>query len=165
MRLHKSIIRVLGTLLLLAAPGLPLLSNSTNRPAGSLRGMEQLIHQYVNQERKSLGVPVLVWSEQVAAEARRHAKNIAEGRTFTHADPLRGNIDLRLDKSGIDWRRCAENLYEANFGDPARDAVQAWLNSPGHRTNLMDSMFSDAGVGVAQRSDGWIIVVQEYIQK
>jgi uncharacterized protein YkwD len=161
--MHRSIIRVLHIVLLLAAPGLTLLSNSADQPVDDLSRIERQVHQYVNQERLSNGLHELKWSNQISMEARRHATNIAAGNFFAHEDPLRGDVDLRLNKSGIDWQRCAENLYEGNFGDPAKAAVKAWLHSPGHRKNMMDSMFNEAGVGVAQRQDGVIIIVQEYI--
>jgi uncharacterized protein YkwD len=130
-----------------------------------LHGLEQQVYLSVNQERQSGNLPDLNWSDPIADEARRHAVHIAEERFFAHEDPIRGDVGLRLDKSGIAWLRCGENLYEGNYSDPVEDAVKSWLGSSGHRHNMMDAMFNETGVGVAQRADGWIVIVQEFVTR
>jgi uncharacterized protein YkwD len=152
-----------GIVLLCVAPGSPLLSDSADFSPEDLRRMEQQVHQYVNQERFLNRKPKLNWNEELAAEARRHAGRLAGGSLFSHVDPSRGDIDARLDQSGIDWRRCAENLYEGNIGDPATEAVRSWFKSAGHRKNMLNSKFNEAGVGVAVRGNGMIVIVQDYV--
>jgi uncharacterized protein YkwD len=127
--------------------------------------MEQQVHQYVNQERSLKRKPALDWNEQLASEARRHATHLAGRRFLSHVDPARGDVDARLDQAKINWRRCGENLYEGNIGDPAAEAVRAWLKSPGHRRNMLDPGFDEAGVGIVVRDNGIIVIVQEYITK
>jgi uncharacterized protein YkwD len=161
----QSLVRVLAGVLLLATPGANLLPSVSHRSPTDLNRLERQVYQSVNQERRSRNLPDLLWSDPVAKEARRHAAHIAAERFFAHEDPLRGDIDLRLDKSGIAWLRCGENLYEGNYSDPVGDAVKSWLDSSGHRQNMMDTMFNETGVGVAQRADGWIVIVQEFITK
>lgn len=130
-----------------------------------LHRIEQQIQQNVNYERISKRIPKLSWNEQLASEARRHAANIATGRFFDHEDPMRGNVDRRLDTSGIRWHRCAENIYAGDIGGLAEEAVTAWQLSPPHCKIMLDSMLSEAGVGVAVKQDGTIIVVHEFILK
>ncbi len=143
-----------------------LLSKSPFRlGADDLQRIEQKIRQRVNYERSSKRIPELNWNEQLASEARRHALNIATRNFFAHKDPMRGDIDRRLDASGIRWLHCAENIYAGNITDLAEAAVASWRLSPGHRKNMLDSIFSETGVGVAVRRDGTIIVVQEFILK
>ena len=154
---------MLGIVLLCAAPSSPFLSDSADFSADDLRLMEQQVHQYVNQERSLNRKLKLNWNEKLASEGRRHAGRLAGGSLFSHVDPSRGDIDARLDHSGIDWRRCAENLYEGNIGDPAREAVRSWLKSAEHRKNMLNSKFNEAGVGVGVRQNGMIVIVQEYI--
>ncbi len=163
MRIQKLSVRVLCIVLFAAAPGLSFLSDPVPPATEDLRSIELRVHEIVNRERSSHRKPELVWSEPLAAEARRHANRIASGRFFSHQDPVRGDIDRRLNKSGIEWLRCAENIYEGNSRDLAGDAVKAWLQSSGHRKNMLDSMFSEDGVGVAVRRDRTIVIVQEYI--
>lgn len=130
-----------------------------------MRRIEHQIHQLVNQERQLKRKPLLKWNETLAAEARRHAENLAGEGLFSHVDPARGDIDARLNQMKIDWRRCGENLYEGNIGDPAVEAVRAWLKSPGHRKNMLDSGFNEAGVGAAVRGNGIIVIVQDLITR
>jgi uncharacterized protein YkwD len=61
--------------------------------------------------------------------------------------------------------RCAENLFEGEGDELANEAVNAWLLSEGHRKNMLDSTFSDAGVGVALKRDKTLVIVQEFIFK
>jgi uncharacterized protein YkwD len=165
LNIYRRLVGVLLTMLLFAAPGKPVFWGSAAVSPDDLLRTELRVHQYVNRERSSNHLPTLNWSAQLAEEARRHARNIAGRRFFSHIDPSRGNIDRRLNNAGILWQRCAENLYEGNTGDPATEAVNAWLRSAGHRRNLMDSMFDETGVGAAQRGDGVIVIVQAYVLK
>jgi uncharacterized protein YkwD len=133
--------------------------------AEDLLGFEQQIRQNVNYERSAKHIPELNWNEPLAVEARKHARNIAAGGFFAHEDPVRGNIDRRLDTSGIGWHRCAENIYAGDAGGLAEEAVTAWRLSPEHCKIMLDSMLSETGVGIAVKKDGTIIVVQEFILK
>jgi uncharacterized protein YkwD len=159
----RSTIHALCDVIFATASALVFLLYSATAPAEDLHSIERQVHQIVNQVRNSNHLPELTWNEQLAAEARRHALRIASGRFFAHQDPLRGDIDRRLNKSGIEWMRCAENLYEGEAGNLANEAVRAWLKSEGHRKNMLDSLFSDTGVGIAIKRDKTIVIVQEYI--
>ncbi len=151
--------------ILVAAPGFTFFLDADSAAVVDLHDMEMQVHQAVNKVRSSRHLPELAWNDQLASEARRHASRIVKARFFAHQDPVRGDIDRRLNRSGIEWMRCAENLYEGDNHELAKEAVKAWLLSDGHRKNMLDSMFSDAGVGVAVRRDNTIVIVQEYIFK
>jgi uncharacterized protein YkwD len=161
--MQRLVIRMLFAAILVAAPGLAFYNDSEPSAAEDIRNIELQVHQAVNRVRSLRSLPELAWNEKLAAEARRHALRIVDGHFFSHQDPVRGDIDRRLNRSGIEWMRCAENLYEGDSPDLAKEAVNAWLHSEGHRKNMLDSMFSDAGVGVAVRRDKTIVIVQEYI--
>jgi len=129
-----------------------------------LNSLECRVHDSVNTERHSHGLKKLLWNESLADEARRHAANMAHRQFFSHTDPTRGDLAERLDRAGIAWNRCSENIYkEKGIRDPAADVVTAWMNSPGHRKNLMDLWMVEAGVGVAMQPDGTMLIVQAYI--
>lgn len=163
MSITRLAIRVLLAAILIAAPGWSSFLDSDPAAVEELRNIELQVHQAVNQVRSLRSLPELAWNEKLAAEARRHALRIVDGHFFAHQDPVRGDIDRRLNRSGIEWMRCAENLYEGDSHDLAKAAVNAWLHSEGHRKNMLDSMFSDAGVGVAVKRDKTIVIVQEFI--
>jgi uncharacterized protein YkwD len=150
----------LCALVIAATPGLP---GNYPESESSLRKLEQQIFQNVNVVRTENQAYELCWKEDLASEARRHAKNMASRDFFSHEDPKRGEISERLDASGINWNRCAENIYrEQGLKNPAEDAVQSWLKSPGHRKNMLDRGLAETGIGAAMQPDGTIYVVQVF---
>ena len=144
---------------------MPVLPGSNPGSESSLQKLEQQIFQKVNAARAENQAPPLSWKEELASEARRHARNMAARSFFSHEDPQRGEISKRLDASGINWNRCAENIYrEQGLQNPTEDAIQSWLQSSGHRTNMLDRGFAETGVGVAVQPDGTTYVVQVFIR-
>ncbi len=125
--------------------------------------IEQRVFEAVNQERKARGLRELKWDEALAAEARRHAINMAGRRFFSHVDPVRGNLAERLREDKIRWRTCEENIFqEQGYRDPAAEAVRGWIGSPGHHANMLSPAVTNTGVGVAVRGDGTYFVVQVF---
>jgi len=162
---RRLLVRTGFAILLVTMPGTILSMGPVPLAPEDMHSIEKQILHRVNGERSAKRIPQLNWNDQVAAEARRHAANIATGGFFAHEDPVRGNIDRRLDESGVSWHRCAENIYAGDADGLIDEAVSAWRLSPPHYRAMMDSMFSEAGVGVAVKQNGTVIVVQEFILK
>ena len=72
---------------------------------------EKRVFAAVNVERAKRGLPTLGWDDAVAEVARVHTLRVAENEFFAHQDPATGNVRTRLERAGIGWQRCAENLY------------------------------------------------------
>ncbi len=126
--------------------------------------IERQVFEGINRERRDLRLAELKWNDRVAAEARRHALNMAGRRFFSHHDPVRGDLGARLRADGIAYRISAENIYqEKGFAEPAAQAVKSWMRSPGHRSNIVDSELRETGVGAAYSGDGTIYVDQVFI--
>jgi uncharacterized protein YkwD len=125
--------------------------------------LERSVFDLVNAERRQRQLRELDWSEELAGEARHHSRRMVEMWFFSHVDPERGGLGARLKEDHIRCRRCAENIYsEQGYRDPARQAVESWLKSPGHRASMLDATFTATGVGVSIRVDGTVIVTQEF---
>jgi uncharacterized protein YkwD len=153
------------TLLTIAALSLFCIPKSYSESEADLSNLEQQVYQRINAARNDHQAPLLSWNEKVAVEAKRHAKNMVDRGFYTHEDPERGELDKRLDDSGIDWIRCAENIYRENgLSKPVEDAVKSWLQSPGHRSNMLDTDFSETGIGAAASRNGTIYIVQIFIK-
>ncbi len=134
-------------------------------PESDLRNLERQIYQKVNEVRSKHRAPHLSWNEALASEARRHANNMSTRHFFAHIDPKRGDIDQRLNLSGIEWNRCAENIYkERGLKNPVEEAVQSWLSSPEHRRNMLDLGLAETGIGAVMQRDGTIYIVQVFIK-
>ncbi len=130
-----------------------------------LAAIERRVFELVNQERTSRGLNALEWDQRLADAARSHARSMAQHRFFSHVDPTRGNLEQRLAAAKISWHKVAENLFtEKGFEDPAQRTVQGWMNSPGHRRNVLDRDLTRAGAGAGRAPDGTVYVVEIYIR-
>ncbi|MCS7190904.1 MAG: CAP domain-containing protein [Fimbriimonadales bacterium] len=117
-----------------------------------LRALEQRVHHLINEQRRRAKLPPLQWREDVARAARDHSKNMAERDFFDHTDPRLGDVDKRLNRFRIPWRACGENIFTLyGYENPAQVAVQGWMQSPGHRANILQKEFTHTGIGVFYR--------------
>ena len=123
--------------------------------------MEMMLHDGVNLYRAGRALPPLAFDEVIAAEARRHSRDMAEGRVpFGHAGyPERTEI-IRLRSFGGELRDAAENVGHTDFtpGTAVAALLDGFVRSPGHRENL-EGAFARTGIGVA-RSGGTYFVTQ-----
>lgn len=125
--------------------------------------IEQRIFQAINQVREQNKVAPLRWSAKMAEVARAHSARMASKRFFSHEDPQYGGPDNRLSMAGMAWRRCGENIFEEQGeADPARSAVRGWMQSPGHRKNILMKEFTHTGIGVAAGRDGTYRITQVF---
>jgi uncharacterized protein YkwD len=127
------------------------------------QSIEQRIFQAINQVRQENKLPPLKWHAKIAEVARSHSTRMAAKRFFSHEDPQFGGPDNRLSAAGIAWRRCGENIFE-EYGeaDPVRAAVRGWMQSSGHRKNILTRGFTDTGIGVARGRDGAYTITQVF---
>lgn len=125
------------------------LAQAAERPTDLARGA----FEAVNRERVRRGLARLAWDDEIAAVARAHSRRMRDLKFFAHEDPERGSMAARLKRARVPYRAAAENLFvEQGYRKPVEQAVKAWLNSPGHRRNLLGRDFTRTGMGVA--SDG-----------
>lgn len=129
--------------------------NSRPNPiVGAQGNFSQLIYAEVNDIRQSYGLQPLQWNANVANVARQHSRNMADNNFFSHADP-QGNTALeRLLNAGVPFNLVAENLaLNDNAPDPVSIAIKGWLDSPGHRRNMLRAEVTDTGVGVVRQGE------------
>lgn len=127
------------------------------------QSVEQRIFQAINQVRQENKLAPLIWSAKIADVARAHSQRMATKRFFSHEDPKFGGPDNRLSVAGIAWRRCGENIFE-EYGqrDPVQSAVRGWMQSSGHRKNILTREFTHTGIGVAMGHDGGYTITQMF---
>jgi uncharacterized protein YkwD len=136
-----------------------------SQPRINARETERRVFGEVNRVRRAQGLERLEWNESLAQEARRQALNMAARGFFAHRDPARGDLAERLNASQIRWRNCAENLFhERGYDDSVSVAVQRWLESSGHRRNMLDQAMTQTGVGVAIEGRDSVFIVQDFIR-
>lgn len=120
-----------------------------------------------NVERRRAGLDTLERHEALDRAAREHAAELARRNTLDHAsiDPARKTMELRVELAGVvSFRRLGENLaFSSHPAPPLHElVVSLWLDSQGHRENLLERRFDRAGTGVARAENGTWYVVQLY---
>ncbi|MEW6581183.1 MAG: CAP domain-containing protein [Actinomycetota bacterium] len=114
----------------------------------------------MNEARVAHGRPPLRLSALLSRPARRHSASLAAAQELSHEGPHGEPFWTRLVAAGYPRNRwMGENLaLVSGCGDAARTMVRMWLDSPGHRANLLSRRFRVVGVGVAS-DDGCAVTV------
>lgn len=104
----------------------------------------------VNVEREKNGLAPLAWNEQVAQSAMVRANEIQT--SFSHTRPNGSDFSTALKENGVNYRSAGENIA---WGQKTpEEVVTAWLNSEGHRANIMNKNFTNLGVGYVKNANG-----------
>lgn len=104
----------------------------------------------VNTERAKEGLAPLSWNTQVAKAAGVRAVEIQT--SFSHTRPNGSNFSTVLRENGVNYRGTGENIA---WGQKTPEqVVNAWMNSAGHRANIMNKNFTTLGVGYVQNTNG-----------
>lgn len=148
-------------------------------PAGEevIGALEQLVFKLVNEARDEhlprwMGRGPLRWHPALAAVARRHSADMLERRYVAHATPEGITVAQRLERGGISYLACGENIGvvygPASRGERGvREVHAAFMNQPrrlaNHRGNILNPVWSHVGIGVAYAPEGQLIVTQNFI--
>jgi len=118
------------------------------KPNNELRtAYEYQLFDLVNAARLKKHIPLLSWDGKIAYTARKHSEDMANNRYFSHTN-LRGQSPFdRMKADGIYFSTAGENIAYGQFN--AIFAHEAWMNSLGHRQNVLNPSFQRLGVGVA----------------
>ncbi|TVQ09483.1 MAG: CAP domain-containing protein [Leptolyngbya sp. DLM2.Bin27] len=116
--------------------------------------MEALVHAQINAIRQQEGLNSLQLNGRLAQVARQYSQRMAEEDFFAHVSPTGDSPAQRVSGANIPYWIVGENLFTStNAPDPAPLAVQSWMDSPGHRENILRSSFTETGIGVWQRGN------------
>jgi uncharacterized protein YkwD len=112
---------------------------------------EQGVLDATNAERKAEGLPPLKPNPKLFAAARAHSENMAKQSKLDHVLDEKSPAD-RVKAAGYAFRMVGENV-EHNAPTPA-EAVKDWMNSPGHKANILNKDFTEIGIAVARNDKG-----------
>ncbi|CAH0121771.1 hypothetical protein PAE9249_04304 [Paenibacillus sp. CECT 9249] len=132
-------------------------NNQGNVPADAAAFASQVV-DLVNQERAKEGLKPLAVDQQLAKMAMDKAIDMRTNGYFDHNSPTYGSPFDMMTQYGIDYRYAGENI--ARGQRTPQEVMNAWMNSPGHRQNIMSPNFTL--IGVAYYQGDW---VQEFISK
>jgi uncharacterized protein YkwD len=132
----------------------------------SLSSLERRVFDLVNNERVQAGLPALMWLDRVATVARYHSTNMATNNFFSHVDPQGRRSGKRADQLGVsDWKQIGENIAWLSGNDPAARVVRCWMQSPGHRQNILEGSYRESGIGLSIAADGKYYFTQVFIRR
>lgn len=111
--------------------------------------MEAQVRQRVNEIRQKQGLSQLRHNEKLAQVARNYSQQMAQKNFFSHTSPEGSTMVQRVKSAGIFYFMVGENLYMCtNMPQPVPSAVRGWMNSPGHRENMLRPEYRETGIGV-----------------
>ena len=131
--------------------------------------IEHDVHDRVNAERVKAKLAKLKDDDKLSAIARAHSEDMARRHFFSHVNPNGEDPTARGRRAGYECRKIlgdrirvglAENLFEASGTareNIERMSVAGWMNSPGHRANILETNYTKSGVGVAVAGDAVFI--------
>lgn len=117
------------------------------------------IIEFTNRERKRKDLPPLTPSSSLFKVAQAHSKNMAKQEKMEHN--LDGKTPLqRVRAAGYAYARIHENIAAGDPQVPLADLMKAWMNSKGHRDNILNDQCTQIGVGVARGKNGQVYYTQ-----
>lgn len=147
------------------APSKPTPSEpSPSKPAptnGEYSAFQKKVVELVNAERSKNGLKPLTMNTELSKVATVKSQDMAKNNYFDHNSPTYGSPFDMMKKFGISYKTAGENIA---MGQTSPEQVmQGWMNSPGHRANILKASFTQIGVGVAKNSSGRLYWTQQFI--
>lgn len=126
----------------------------------ALSAYEQKVVDLTNQERAKNGLAPLKVDETLSKMAREKSRDMSANGYFSHTSPTYGSPFDMMKQYGISYRAAGENIAMGQRSP--EEVVTAWMNSEGHRKNILSPNFTHIGVGHIAQGNYW---TQEFIGK
>ncbi len=114
---------------------------------------EKKVTELVNQIRIENGLSPLAWNSELSAVARKKSQDMRDEHYFSHTSPVYGSPFDMMKTFGISYTTAGENI--AMGQRTPEEVVEAWMNSPGHRANILNASFTQIGMGYAAEGNYW----------
>lgn len=119
----------------------------------SILSYEQEVIRLVNVERAKAGLGALTEDWQLSRVARYKSQDMHDRGYFSHTSPTYGSPFDMMRSFGVTYRSAGENIA-MGYATPAA-VVNAWMNSAGHRANILNASFTKIGVGYVSSGNYW----------
>lgn len=114
---------------------------------------ENEVIRLVNEKRVENGLRELKADWQLSRVARYKSQDMKDNKYFSHTSPVYGSPFEMIKNFGISYRSAGENIARGQSTPQA--VVNAWMNSSGHRANILNSSYTKIGVGYVQSGNYW----------
>lgn len=119
----------------------------------SVTSYEQEVVRLVNEIRAQNGLKELKHNWELSRVARYKSQDMRDNRYFSHTSPVYGSPFQMMKSFGITYRSAGENIARGQATPKA--VVNAWMNSSGHRANILNASFTEIGVGYVANGKYW----------
>ncbi len=127
-----------------------------------VKTQENEVVRLVNIERSKNGLQPLKANWQVSRVARYKSQDMASKGYFSHTSPTYGSPFKMMETFGLKFSSAGENI--AMGQRTPQEVMTGWMNSPGHRANILNTSFTEIGVGLAKNSSGRNYWTQMFIR-
>lgn len=144
-------------------PSMIYVGQKINIPEASpLQAYETEVIRLTNAERTKRGLTALGTNWQLSRVARYKSQDMINKNYFSHTSPTYGSPFTMMQSFGLRFSAAGENIA---YGQRTpQEVVTAWMNSPGHRANILSPAYTQIGVGAAKKSNGTLYWTQEFIK-
>ena len=137
-------------------------SGTSGTQTSSMNSDEKEVFNLINKQRTNNGLPALKNDSEVQKIARIKAQDMVDNNYFSHNSPTYGSPFDMLKSFKVSYKTAGENIA-ANSSNSS--AVTAWMNSSGHKANILNSSFNYTGIGVVSSPRYGKMYVQMFIGK
>jgi uncharacterized protein YkwD len=135
--------------------------NEKKKPAFKVSADEQKLLELTNAERKNLELPPLKPNPILFQLAREHSRNMAKQETLNHELDCKTPFD-RMKEANYEYRRAGENIAYSGGETTLADILKGWMESEGHRANILHEGYTEIGLGIAKNDKGEVYYTQVF---
>jgi uncharacterized YkwD family protein len=136
------------------APAAPAPKPAAPAPAtGDVSAYVQQVIDLTNAERSKNGLPALKHDSQLSGVAQKKSVDMAQNNYFSHTSPTYGSPFDMMRDMGVSYKSAGENIAQGQR--TPQEVVTAWMNSEGHRKNILSANFTHIGVGYEKSGNHW----------
>ena len=135
-------------------------NTNTNVASLSMTEDEETIFYLVNEARRNAGLPELKVDKELLRLARIKEQDMVDNNYFSHNSPTYGTPFQMIKNFGISYKSAGENIAGHST---AKNAFDAWMNSSGHKANILGNSFNYTGIGVVSSPKYGLILTQLFV--
>ncbi|MGE8077766.1 CAP domain-containing protein [Peribacillus loiseleuriae] len=128
-------------------------TNSGTPTSSSISQFEKEVVELTNAERAKSGLKALTIDTELSKVARAKSQDMKDRNYFDHTSPTYGSPFDMMKQFGISYSSAGENIAQGQT--TPQQVVQAWMNSEGHRANILNASYTHIGVGYVQAGNYW----------
>lgn len=127
-----------------------------------VKTIENKVISLVNAQRSKVGLQPFKTNWELSRIARYKSQDMINKNYFSHTSPTYGSPFNMMENFGVKFSAAGENI--AMGQRTAEEVMNAWMNSPGHRSNILNSSYTEIGVGLAKNANGQCYWTQMFIK-